>query len=138
MVVKPASRVIFAFFALSTLPVNYLFTAADNGVHTFPITLRTAGNRSVTAADVANASLTGTATIVVNPAVASHGGRISLMDYQDGTVFVKMSGGCQGCGQASATLKQGVEKLLRERIPSITEVLDTTDHAGGRNPYYAP
>jgi Fe/S biogenesis protein NfuA len=74
----------------------------------------------------------------VNPAVASHGGRISLMDYQDGTVFVKMSGGCQGCGQASATLKQGVEKLLRERIPSITEVLDTTDHAGGRNPYYAP
>ncbi|MCC2670557.1 MAG: uncharacterized protein K0Q72_3028 [Armatimonadetes bacterium] len=74
----------------------------------------------------------------VNPAVASHGGNISLIDYQEGTVYLKMGGGCQGCGMAAATLKQGVERILRDQIPEILEILDVTDHAGGRNPYYAP
>jgi Fe/S biogenesis protein NfuA len=74
----------------------------------------------------------------VNPAVASHGGFIDLIDVQGDTVFVEMGGGCQGCGMANVTLKQGVERLLKDKIPSIAEILDVTDHAGGRNPYYAP
>ena len=49
-----------------------------------------------------------------------------------------MGGGCQGCGMASVTLRQGVETMLREKVPSVGEILDTTDHAAGRNPYYSP
>ena len=49
-----------------------------------------------------------------------------------------MGGGCQGCGMANVTLKQGVERILKDHIPSVSEILDVTDHAGGRNPYYAP
>lgn len=74
----------------------------------------------------------------INPAVASHGGEISLIDVKGTTVFVKLGGGCQGCGMASMTLKQGVERSLREALPELDEVLDVTDHAGGENPYYAP
>jgi Fe/S biogenesis protein NfuA len=74
----------------------------------------------------------------INPAVASHGGYIDLMDVQGNTVFIQMGGGCQGCGMANVTLKQGVERILQDRFPQIEEILDVTDHAGGRNPYYAP
>lgn len=72
----------------------------------------------------------------VNPAIASHGGAVSLVDVQDGVVFLRMSGGCQGCGMAAVTLKQGVERLIREALPEVTEVRDVTDHASGTNPYY--
>ena len=72
----------------------------------------------------------------INPSVASHGGYISLLDVQGTRVFLHMGGGCQGCGMASATLKHGVETSLRSQIPEITEILDTTDHAAGANPYY--
>jgi len=74
----------------------------------------------------------------INPAVASHGGEISLIDVKGTTVYVKLGGGCQGCGMANVTLKQGVEKALRDTLPELDEVLDVTDHAGGDNPYYAP
>jgi Fe/S biogenesis protein NfuA len=73
----------------------------------------------------------------VNPAVASHGGQINLIDVQGSTVYVEMSGGCQGCGMAQVTLKSGVERMLKDRLPFIEEILDVTDHAGGNNPYYA-
>jgi Fe-S cluster biogenesis protein NfuA len=72
----------------------------------------------------------------INPAVASHGGFIELLDVQDSRVFIHMGGGCQGCAMSTATLKQGVETTLRGAIPEITEVLDTTDHAAGSNPYF--
>ncbi len=72
----------------------------------------------------------------VNPFVASHGGVISLVDYKDGTAYVQMGGGCQGCGQASATLRQGVEQRIKELVPEVTDVVDTTDHEAGANPYY--
>ena len=72
----------------------------------------------------------------MNPAVAAHGGRISLVDVQDDTVYIRLEGGCQGCGMAEATLKQGVEVEIKQAVPSITAVLDVTDHAGGSNPYY--
>jgi Fe-S cluster biogenesis protein NfuA len=74
--------------------------------------------------------------VQVNPSVASHGGFIELVDVKGNTVFLRMSGGCQGCGMASYTLKQGVEHLIRDQIPEVGEILDTTDHASGRNPYY--
>jgi len=74
----------------------------------------------------------------INPAVAGHGGHISLVDVQGSTVYIQMSGGCQGCGSAKATLKQGIERTILQSIPEVTAVLDTTDHAAGSNPYYAP
>jgi Fe/S biogenesis protein NfuA len=75
---------------------------------------------------------------MINPAVAAHGGYIELIDVKDSTVYLRMSGGCQGCGAADITLKAGIERLIFEELPEITEVLDVTDHASGSNPYYAP
>lgn len=72
----------------------------------------------------------------INPAVAMHGGRVSLVDVQDDIVYVQLAGGCQGCGMATVTLKQGIERMLKESFPQIVEVVDVTDHAGGTNPYY--
>lgn len=74
----------------------------------------------------------------VNPGIAMHGGVIRLIDVDGSTVYIEMGGGCQGCGMASVTLKQGVERAIRDQVPEVGEILDTTDHAGGRNPYYAP
>ncbi len=73
----------------------------------------------------------------INPGVASHGGYVELLDVKENRVFVRMGGGCQGCGMASVTLKQGVEALLKQVFPDLS-VVDTTDHAGGENPYYQP
>ena len=74
----------------------------------------------------------------INPGVASHGGHVTLMDVSEGKVYLKLGGGCQGCGMVDVTLRQGIETTLRAEIPEITEVLDTTDHASGTNPYYEP
>lgn len=74
----------------------------------------------------------------VNPQIAMHGGHIALVDVIDDTAYVRLEGGCQGCGMASVTLKQGVEGAIMQVAPSITQVLDTTDHAGGDNPYFQP
>lgn len=73
----------------------------------------------------------------INPAIASHGGTIELLEVKNNDIYVKMGGGCQGCGMASATLKQGVEQTLRKEIPEIGAIYDTTDHASGANPYYS-
>jgi len=74
----------------------------------------------------------------INPAVAAHGGWIELIDVKRNAVFLRLGGGCQGCGAADVTLKQGIEKAIRSLAPAVGEILDTTDHAAGRNPYYAP
>jgi Fe/S biogenesis protein NfuA len=71
----------------------------------------------------------------VNPAIAAHGGMISLIDVEDTDVYVEMSGGCQGCALSRMTLRQGVERMLREAVPELTAVHDVTDHASGDNPY---
>ena len=71
----------------------------------------------------------------VNPAIAAHGGHIALIDVQDTEISVEMSGGCQGCALSAATLRQGVERMLRDAIPELTAVHDITDHASGDNPY---
>ena len=74
----------------------------------------------------------------INPAVAGHGGFVQLIDVKENKVYLQMGGGCQGCGAADITLKSGIERLIKEEIPEIEEVLDTTDHASGDNPYYQP
>jgi Fe-S cluster biogenesis protein NfuA len=75
---------------------------------------------------------------VINPAVAGHGGIVNLIDVSNNTVYLEFGGGCQGCGMINVTLKYGVERTIREEVPEVGEILDTTDHASGRNPYYAP
>jgi len=75
---------------------------------------------------------------VINPAVASHGGMVNILDVANNTVYLEFGGGCQGCGMVGVTLKYGVERSIREEVPEVGEILDTTDHASGRNPYYAP
>ena len=74
----------------------------------------------------------------INPQVANHGGHIALVDVQDDTVYIRLEGGCQGCGMADVTLKQGVATEIQAVVPTINKVLDVTDHAGGNNPYYQP
>lgn len=74
----------------------------------------------------------------INPGVASHGGYVSLLEVKDGTAYVALGGGCQGCGMANVTLKQGIEVAIQRAVPEIRQVLDTTDHASGTNPYYQP
>ena len=73
----------------------------------------------------------------VNPSIASHGGAIDLVDVQGTEIYLEMSGGCQGCAMSRMTLRQGVERMLRQAVPEITAVHDITDHASGENPFYA-
>lgn len=74
----------------------------------------------------------------INPGVAGHGGHVTLVDVKENAVYLRLGGGCQGCGMADVTLKQGIEVMIKEAVPAITSVLDVTDHAGGNNPYYQP
>lgn len=74
----------------------------------------------------------------INPGVASHGGNVSLIDVKDSTAYLQFGGGCQGCGMVDVTLKQGVEVLIKEAVPEIEKVLDITEHADGKNPYFQP
>jgi Fe/S biogenesis protein NfuA len=75
---------------------------------------------------------------MINPAVASHGGYVELLDVKENVAYLKLGGGCQGCGMVNVTLKQGIEATLKEEIPQLAGVIDQTDHAGGANPYYQP
>lgn len=72
----------------------------------------------------------------VNPSIAAHGGHIAVDKVEGTAVFLRMSGGCQGCAASSATLRQGVERMLRAALPEIGEIVDVTDHAAGENPFY--
>lgn len=74
----------------------------------------------------------------INPQIAAHGGYVTVVDVQNKDIWVKMGGGCQGCGSAAATMTQGVERMIRDAIPEIGAIIDATDHAAGANPYYAP
>lgn len=72
----------------------------------------------------------------INPAVAQHGGKVELIDVQEGTVVLRMMGGCQGCGMANVTLRQGIETAIRRAVPGFAGLKDITDHAAGTNPYF--
>lgn len=75
---------------------------------------------------------------VINPSIAAHGGRAELVAVEDDTAYLRLSGGCQGCGMASVTLSQGIEVAVREAVPEVSRVVDVTDHASGTNPYFEP
>ncbi|MBA3654540.1 MAG: NifU family protein [Actinobacteria bacterium] len=72
----------------------------------------------------------------INPAIASHGGRAELVAVDDDTAYLRLSGGCQGCGMAAVTLSQGIEVAIKDNVPEISRVVDVTDHASGENPYF--
>ena len=72
----------------------------------------------------------------INPSVGMHGGFVTLLDVKNGTAYVALGGGCHGCGMADVTLKQGIVVAIKGAVPEIREVIDSTDHAGGTNPYY--
>lgn len=118
--------------------VDFVERVNESGFEVRPVADATNGTRPAPAAptgaiadrvrDVLNAQ--------VNPAIASHGGMISLVDVKDTEVFVEMSGGCQGCALSRMTLRQGVEKMLRQAVPELTAVHDVTDHASGASPFF--
>jgi len=72
----------------------------------------------------------------VNPMVARHGGHVELIDVQDAVVMLRMGGGCQGCGMADVTLRQGIEGMLAQLVPAVRGIVDITDHTSGANPYF--
>lgn len=72
----------------------------------------------------------------INPSIAGHGGAAQLVSVDGGTAYLQLSGGCQGCGMASVTLQQGIERILKDNLPELVEVVDVTDHASGDDPYY--
>jgi Fe/S biogenesis protein NfuA len=72
----------------------------------------------------------------VNPAIASHGGSAELVAVEDATAYVRLGGGCVGCGMATVTLSQGISVAITDAVPEIENVVDVTDHASGTNPYY--
>ena len=75
----------------------------------------------------------------INPGVAAHAGFVELIDVKDNNVYIRLGGGCQGCGAADFTLRQGIEAIIRKEVPEVLQVVDVTDHdAAGTNPYYRP
>ena len=72
----------------------------------------------------------------INPGVGSHGGVVSLVEVKDGKAFMRFGGGCQGCAAVDVTLKQGVERAVLSAVPSVSAIVDVTDHEAGANPYY--
>jgi Fe/S biogenesis protein NfuA len=74
----------------------------------------------------------------INPAIAMHGGMARLLGVEGDTAYVRLGGGCQGCGMATVTLDQGIESAIVAAVPEVQRVVDVTDHAAGENPYYEP
>ncbi len=71
----------------------------------------------------------------VIPALAAHGGGIEVVDYDNNKLYIKLIGGCQGCAGARMTLKNGVERVVKQHFPEVTEVIDVTNHANGDKPF---
>ena len=72
----------------------------------------------------------------VSPMVATHGGTVELLGVDDDKAVIAFGGGCQGCGMVDVTLKQGIEVVIREKVPAIVGIVDMTDHDAGTNPFY--
>jgi len=71
----------------------------------------------------------------VRPALAAHGGNVEIVDLDNNVLFLRLQGGCQGCSSSAATLKQGIQTLVKQNFPEILDVVDVTDHESGKNPY---
>ena len=72
----------------------------------------------------------------VRPALAQHGGDVEIIDIDNDIIYVKMTGGCQGCASSKATLKDGISTVVKKKFPEIKDIVDVTDHNAGENPYY--
>ncbi len=73
----------------------------------------------------------------INPSLASHGGFATLLGVDEDKVYLTMGGGCQGCAMSALTLRQGIERSIKEAIPEVVDVIDATDHTQGENPFYS-
>ncbi|MGD0083867.1 MAG: NifU family protein [Acidimicrobiales bacterium] len=106
-----------------------------------PPSPRAAATASVPAADLSSPTAQKIVEILeqdVNPQIAMHGGWADLVAFESGTAYVRMSGGCQGCGLAKVTLSQGIAVAIQDAVPEVLQIVDVTDHASGDNPYYEP
>ena len=74
----------------------------------------------------------------INPAIAAHRGRVTVDGVTGGWIRVRLEGGCQGCSLAEVTIRQGIEPLLRVRLPQMTGLVDVTDHEAGTEPFFSP
>ena len=74
----------------------------------------------------------------INPVIAAHRGHVALAGVDQGWVRIRFEGGCQGCSLAEVTLRQGIEPLLRARLPGMTGLADVTDHEAGTQPFFSP
>ena len=72
----------------------------------------------------------------INPGVAEHGGSVGVVAVKDNILYLRLYGGCQGCGAADFTLKQGIETIVKRAVPEIAQIIDLTNHHAGINPYY--
>jgi Fe-S cluster biogenesis protein NfuA len=72
----------------------------------------------------------------INPGVAEHGGSVGVVAVKDNILYLRLYGGCQGCGAADFTLKQGIETIVKRAVPEIAQIVDLTNHRAGTNPYY--
>lgn len=72
----------------------------------------------------------------INPGVAEHGGSVQIVDVRNGGLYLRLHGGCQGCGAADFTLKQSIETIVKRAVPEIHQIIDLTNHGAGLNPYY--
>lgn len=73
----------------------------------------------------------------INPGIAGHGGWVVLRDFKEQSIYLEMGGGCQGCGLSAVTLRQGIERAIREAVPQVKDIIDITEHGEGENPYYS-
>jgi NFU1 iron-sulfur cluster scaffold homolog, mitochondrial len=74
----------------------------------------------------------------VNPAIAAHRGHVTVTGAENGWIRIRLDGGCQGCSLAEVTIRQGIEPLLRDRLPAVTGLTDVTDHEAGTDPFFSP
>jgi Fe-S cluster biogenesis protein NfuA len=74
--------------------------------------------------------------VQINPGVAEHGGSVGVVAVKDNILYLRLYGGCQGCGAADFTLKQGIETIVKRAVPEIAQIIDLTNHGAGMNPYY--
>ena len=118
--------------------LRHYVTAVTSVVFDSPVAAPTAPAAELDLDDPETAAVYTLLEESVNPSVAAHGGHIALIDVIDHIAYIRLEGGCQGCGMADVTLKQGVEVAIIKAVPTILEVRDSTDHADGDNPFYEP
>jgi Fe-S cluster biogenesis protein NfuA len=72
----------------------------------------------------------------IRPALAAHGGNVEVIDLDNNKLYLRMVGGCQGCSSSTATLRDGIQTLVKQNFPEIEDIIDVTNHEQGTNPYF--